>query len=70
MLYLHSCSKRLNNYFINTFSDNKFAVTTSFNWLSFKGASDRTFRDERGTIVYDSQKIDELFESYTQRFDD
>ncbi|MEW6498010.1 MAG: hypothetical protein AB1589_36745 [Cyanobacteriota bacterium] len=26
------------------------------------------FRDERGTIVYDAQKIDELFNSYMIRF--
>jgi hypothetical protein len=38
-------------------SDTKFAVTTSFNWLSFRGASDRTFRDERGTLVSDSQNL-------------
>ena len=45
-------------------SDTKFAVTTSFNWLSFRGDRDRTFRDERGTLVSDPQKIDELFDSY------
>ena len=44
-------------------SDTKFAVSTSFNWLSFKGARDRTFRDERGTLVSDPQKIDELFDN-------
>lgn len=43
-------------------SDNKFAVTTSFNWLSFKGSPERTFRDERGTLVTDFQKINELFD--------
>lgn len=51
-------------------SDAKFAVTTSFNWLSFKGDRDRTFRDERGTFVSDAKKIDELFDSYRLRFDD
>ncbi|MEG4573493.1 phospholipase D-like domain-containing protein [Microcoleus sp. N3A4] len=51
-------------------SDVKFAVTTSFNWLSFKGDRDRTFRDERGTLVSDPQKIDELFDSYRSRFKD
>lgn len=50
-------------------SDTKFAVTTSFNWLSFRGDRDRTFRDERGTLVSDPQKIDELFDSYRLRFD-
>ena len=51
-------------------SDAKFAVVTSFNWLSFKGDPDRTFRDERGTLVSDPQKIDELFDSYRSRFKD
>lgn len=44
-------------------SDTKFAVSTSFNWLSFKGERDRTFRDERGTLVSDPRKIDELFDN-------
>lgn len=49
--------------------DTKFAVTTSFNWLSFKGDPDRTFRDERGTLVSIPKKIDELFDSYKKEFD-
>lgn len=48
-------------------SDTKFAVSTSFNWLSFKGERDRTFRDERGTLVSDPQKIDELFDNLLKR---
>lgn len=48
-------------------SDAKFAVTTSFNWLSFKGERDRTFRDERGTLVSDPYKIDELFDNLFRR---
>jgi hypothetical protein len=48
-------------------SDNNFAVTTSFNWLSFRGERDRTFRDERGTLVSDPEKIDELFDSLLRR---
>ncbi len=48
-------------------SDAKFAVTTSFNWLSFKGERDRTFRDERGTLVSDPQKVDELFDNLLRR---
>lgn len=51
-------------------SDAKFAVVTSFNWLSFKGDRDRTFRDERGTLVSHPQKIDELFDIYMSRFND
>ena len=49
-------------------SDTKFAVVTSFNWLSFKGDPHRTFRDERGTFVSDSQKINELFDDLMERF--
>ena len=49
-------------------SDSQFAITTSFNWLSFRGASDRTFRDERGTLVSDSRKVDELYDSLLIRF--
>lgn len=48
-------------------SDTRFAVSTSFNWLSFKGERDRTFRDERGTLVSDPQKIDELFDNLLRR---
>jgi phosphatidylserine/phosphatidylglycerophosphate/cardiolipin synthase-like enzyme len=48
-------------------SDTKFAVTTSFNWLSFKGERDRTFRDERGTLVSEPHKIDELFDNLLKR---
>ncbi|MEQ8462135.1 hypothetical protein [Coleofasciculus sp. E1-EBD-02] len=49
-------------------SDSKFAIVTSFNWLSFKGDPNRTFRDERGTLVSDSQKIQELFDKEMKRF--
>jgi len=49
-------------------SDTKFAVVTSFNWLSFKGDPHRTFRDERGTLVSDPQKINELFNDLIERF--
>ncbi len=51
-------------------SDTKFAVATSFNWLSFRGDPNRTFRDERGTLVSETQKINELFDSYRSRFDE
>lgn len=48
-------------------SDTEFYVVTSFNWLSFKGERDRTFRDERGTLVSDPQQINELFNDYLRR---
>jgi hypothetical protein len=49
-------------------SGKKLAVVTSFNWLSFKGDPNREFRDERGTLISDPQKIDELFDSYMEMF--
>lgn len=51
-------------------SDKKLAVVTSFNWLSFKGDANREFRDERGTLISEPQKIDELFDSYMKRFNE
>ncbi|OQY53964.1 MAG: hypothetical protein B6247_13450 [Candidatus Parabeggiatoa sp. nov. 2] len=51
-------------------SDKKLAVVTSFNWLSFKGDPNREFRDERGTLISEPQKIDELFDSYMKRFNE
>ena len=49
-------------------SDSQFEITTSFNWLSFRGARDRAFRNERGTLVSDPQKVDELYDSLLIRF--
>lgn len=53
-------------------SDNKYAVVTSFNWLSFKGEANwdnGKFRDERGTKVYDNEEIDKLFKEYSEKID-
>ncbi|MFP4414519.1 phospholipase D-like domain-containing protein [Coleofasciculus sp.] len=67
--YDNFCLKRLGDTHAKILiSDSKFAVVTSFNWLSFKGDPKRTFRDERGTLVFDSQKIKELFDKEMKRF--
>ena len=67
--YDNFCLKRLGDTHAKILiSDSKFAVVTSFNWLSFKGDPNRTFRDERGTLVFDSQKIQELFDKEIERF--
>ncbi len=67
--YDNFCLKRLGDTHAKILiSDSKFAVVTSFNWLSFKGDPKRTFRDERGTLVFDSQKIQELFDKEIERF--
>ena len=49
-------------------SDRNFIVTTSFNWLSFKGDPNRTFRDEQGTFVAIPDFIDQRFEHLVSRF--
>jgi len=67
--YDNFCLKRLGDTHAKILiSDSNFAVVTSFNWLSFKGDPKRTFRDERGTLVSDSQKIKELFDNEMERF--
>lgn len=42
--------------------DKKLLITTSFNWLSFKGDRNYDFRDERGTLIKIPENIDEEFE--------
>ncbi len=49
--------------------DSRFSIATSYNWLSFKGDEQLEFRDERGYYVGLSEHVDELFESYRERFD-
>ncbi len=51
-------------------SDRVFGVVTSFNWLSFRGAQNRTFRDERGIFFSKPDLIDSLFNDYLTRFTD
>lgn len=49
-------------------SDSSWAIVTSFNWLSFKGSRKLEFRDERGMYVGLHDKVDELFNEYSIRF--
>ncbi len=49
-------------------SDQNFGVVTSFNWLSFRGTQNRTFRDERGIYFSKRDLIDNLFNDYLSRF--
>ncbi|MFE4833948.1 hypothetical protein ACFRAU_04605 [Arthrobacter sp. NPDC056691] len=44
-------------------------VTTSFNWLSFKGDPDRTYRMEEGTLVRIQSEVDKAFKRYTDVLD-
>jgi len=48
--------------------DNDFTVVSSFNWLSFKGDPNRTFRDEQGLKVQDKNFIEKKFAELLPRF--
>ena len=47
--------------------DQRFVVVTSYNWLSFRGDSNRPFRDERGTLVTLTPQIDRIYQDYRDR---
>ncbi|MFG2286539.1 phospholipase D-like domain-containing protein [Streptomyces sp. NPDC048595] len=44
-------------------------VTTSFNWLSFKGDPDRTYRVEEGTLIRNRNKSDMYYSRYLELID-
>jgi hypothetical protein len=48
--------------------DGDYAIITSFNWLSFVGDPDRTFRDERGLLVRRTDVIEEVAQRLFARF--
>lgn len=43
--------------------DDKFAIVTSFNFLSFRADPNLTYRDELGVVLRDKQIIEDLFNS-------
>jgi len=45
-------------------------VVTSFNWLSFRGDPDRTFRQEEGTFVQDPDYVAKEYLRHSNRIDD
>lgn len=47
--------------------DRAFMVTTSFNWLSYRGDPNRTFRDEQGMYVGIPEVIEERFQRLLAR---
>ena len=49
-------------------SDQRYVITGSFNWLSFKGERKLRFRDERSVYVAIPEQIEEVFVSYVSRF--
>ena len=47
--------------------DSDFLVASSFNWLSFRGDPQRTFREEWGVCVRGKQKVKKEAEKFRQR---
>jgi phosphatidylserine/phosphatidylglycerophosphate/cardiolipin synthase-like enzyme len=43
-------------------SDDKFAVVTSFNWLSFRGDPGKKARDEFGFLVTEPDDVESIFQ--------
>jgi len=50
-------------------SDRKYAIVTSFKWLSFRGDPNRTFRDKQGTMVRIPELIDQKFDYLLSRLE-
>lgn len=50
--------------------DEKFAVVTSFNWMSFKGSPDRGFRRETGYLFYNREMVNKLIDDINHRFNE
>jgi hypothetical protein len=48
--------------------DFEFYVVTSFNWLSFRGDPNRTFREEWGTMVAIEENVIEFYNQILARF--
>jgi hypothetical protein len=62
--------KRLGNTHAKVLiKDCEFAALTSFNWLSFRGDPNRSFRDEQGVLIRDMKAINAKFDELVLRFD-
>ena len=75
---LSSIQKRFDNFKLvflgNTHrkllvSDDKFAVVTSFNWLSFKGDPSKKARDEFGFLVTEPADVEAIFQDGIELLD-
>lgn len=55
---------RLKNTHAKVLVGDDFYVTTSFNWLSFRGVTSRRYRMEEGTLIRDRDLADQAYERY------
>lgn len=60
---------RLQNTHAKILISDDLWVTTSFNWLSFKGDPNRTYRMEEGTLVQIQSEVDKAFKRYMDVLD-
>ncbi len=60
---------RLENTHAKILISDDLWVTTSFNWLSFKGDPNRTYRMEEGTLVQIPGEVEKAFDRYTAILD-
>jgi len=47
--------------------DDEYIITSSFNWLSFRGNPNRVFREEWGTYVGISETVNNQFDHFSKR---
>ncbi len=75
--FLDSLAARYKNFHFKEFGDthakvllvdSAFVVHTSFNWLSFRGDPERTFRDEQGVLIADAAQVEQKFQELVPRF--
>lgn len=69
--YVNFRFKRLGNTHAKVLiKDSEFVAVTSFNWLSFRGDPDKTFRDEQGTLIQHVEHVENKFSELVKRFGD
>jgi len=62
------CMRRLGDTHAKVLiKDDEYMITTSFNWLSFRGNPNRRFREEWGTFIGIREMIDKQFEWFKKR---
>lgn len=67
--YVNFRFKRLGNTHAKVLiKDSDFVAVTSFNWLSFRGDPDKTFRDEQGTLIQQPEHVENKFSELVKRF--
>ncbi|MCX4723836.1 hypothetical protein [Streptomyces sp. NBC_01306] len=61
---------RLKNSHAKILISDDIWINTSFNWLSFKGDPNRTYRMEEGILVRGSKRVNEAYEKYLRMLEE